>query len=201
MSSQTGEVDAQLLADIAPISQLSSSGASSLCDLVLGFLLNTSRDFQTELGAWAEQNTVDTKVLKSLVRSLLVFLQGAIREGWSVPQLESRCVALGLEPRATAVLSASYKSYSSQMVTSLLARTVTANRLVDMDWSFGVTASSDDCDQVGKTFLQLKLTIDRGDEGTAPVFLELSLDQFYQVLASLEKTQQVLELMDRERPV
>ena len=195
------EVDAQLCAEINPLANLQEGEASSLCDLVLAFLLNTSRDFQTELGAWAEQKKVDTKVLKSLVRSLLVFLQGAIREGWSVQQLEARCVALGLEPRATAVLSASFRSCSSQMVTSLLATTVTANRLVDMDWSFGVTASSDDCDQVGKTFLQLKLTIDRGDEGNAaPVFLELSLDQFYQFLASMEKSHQVLELMEREKP-
>lgn len=38
------------------------------------------------------------------------------------------------------------------------------NNLVDMEWKFGVTASTDELRQVGSTFLQLKLTIDKGGE-------------------------------------
>ncbi len=50
-----------------------------------------------------------------------------------------------------------------------------------MEWRFGVTASSSDLDQVGSTFLQLKLVLDKGGL-RENVFVELTLPQFYQVV-------------------
>ena len=76
------------------------------------------------------------------------------------------------------------------ITSALLSKAATNRRLVDMDWSFGVTAASDDINNVGKTFLQLKLTLERdaSAEGCCEVvFMELSLEQFYQFLASMEK--------------
>lgn len=35
-------------------------------------------------------------------------------------------------------------------------------QLVDLEWKFGVTASTDDVMSVGATYLQMKLVIDRG---------------------------------------
>jgi hypothetical protein len=75
----------------------------------------------------------------------------------------------------------------------LLSKIVTQNQLIDMEWSFGVTSSTDDCDSVGKTFLQLKLVI--GDNLNPPrnLFIELSLESFFQLLASLEKCKQFVD--------
>ena len=195
-ASQT--VEQELGENIALLAKLTGAQQTVLLELVLAFLLDPSKgDFQTSLGAYAETNTsVDTKVLKVLVRGLLVFFQGAIQDGLNVPQLEARCNALGLSTEVVAVMVGQWQRSSPQMVTSLLARTVTSNRLVDMDWSFGVTASSNDCDQVGKTFLQIKLTIDHGnDKGNGVVFMELSLEQFYQFLSSMERCRSYVELV------
>ena len=64
-----------------------------------------------------------------------------------------------------------------------------------MDWSFGVTAASDDISNVGKTFLQLKLILERdaSTEGCDVIFMELSLEQFYQLLASMEKSKAYID--------
>ena len=181
------DLEQQLAQDLGEARGLSADQFGSLLDLVLAFLLDGRGDFQADLGTFAADQRVDTKVLKVLVKGLLVFLQGGIRDGWNVAQLESRCAAMGLSPEVVALFVARWQRSSQQMVTSVLSRTVAANRLIDMDWSFGVTASSDDCDQVGKTFLQLKLTLDRGDgSGTGTVLLELSLDQFFAFLSSME---------------
>jgi hypothetical protein len=77
---------------------------------------------------------------------------------------------------------------------SVLGKTVSANRLIDMDWNFGVTAASSDCDSIGKPFLQLKLTIDEGN-GPKDRFVELSLDQFYQFLTAMENCKSYMDLM------
>lgn len=147
-------------------------------------------------------------MLKTLVRGLIVFLQGgvtivlylnvnshlqraAMKDGWSAADLESQCRSLSLEPLATRTIVKIWQRKAPQMVSTLLSKTIKANRLIDLDWSFGVTAASDDSDQVGKTYLQLKLTF----EGQKNVFMELSLDQFYQFLAQMENCKSYLDFV------
>ena len=62
----------------------------------------------------------------------------------------------------------------------------------------GVTAASDDCDHVGKTYLQLKFTIDYGDSqsGLKDVFMELGLEQFFQFLAQMENCKSYMDFFD-----
>ena len=85
-----------------------------------------------------------------------------------------------------------WKVQAVGIATNLLSKSLTNNQLIDMDWVFGVTASSDDCDHVGKTFLQLKLTLENVS-GRKVVVMELTLDQFYQFLASMEKCKAYLD--------
>lgn len=76
-------------------------------------------------------------------------------------------------------------------LSSLLA----SKQLVDLDWSFGVTASSNECNQVGKTFLQLKLTIRQEDNELKDVFMEMTIEQFYHFLSEMEKCKSYIDLM------
>ena len=83
-----------------------------------------------------------------------------------------------------------------QRVTKLLlSRTVSSNALIDVDWSFGVTSSTDSCEHVGRTYLQLKLTLDRGDLGHENVYVELSLENFYSFLGQIEKMKGYLDIL------
>ena len=77
----------------------------------------------------------------------------------------------------------------------VLSRTISANRLIDMDWSFGVIAATDYSDQIGKTFLQMKLTIDDANTGVHEEFFEMTLEQFYQFLGQMEKAKSYLDLI------
>lgn len=119
----------------------------------------------------------------------------AMKDGCSGADLARKCLSFQFSPEATATVQKCWQLKAGQMAMSILSRTITANQLVDMDWSFGVTASSDDCDNIGKTYLILKLTID-GEGGLKDVFLELSLDQFYQFLAQMENCKSYLDFMD-----
>jgi hypothetical protein len=157
---------------------------------------------------------VPASKLKTIVRGLLVFLHGGMKDGWSVNELKANCASLDVSAEVTTIIASCWQQKAGQMATALLSRTIKANELVDMDWSFGksllqvtlyfsdyyissgVTASSDDCDHLGKTYLQLKFTIDYGSQGLKDVFMELSLEQFFQFLAQMENCKQYLDFMD-----
>jgi hypothetical protein len=119
-------------------------------------------------------------------------LSAALSNGYSIQKVGERYTELGLKQEAVNALMKVWKVHSASIANNLLSRALTNNQLVDMDWVFGVTASSDDCDHVGKTFLQLKLTLQNSD-GKQTVVMELTLDQFYQFLASLEKCKSYLD--------
>lgn len=118
-----------------------------------------------------------------------------MKDGWSVPELSHQCEAIGLSPEISEIIASCWQEKSTRMVSSLLSNTLRANQLVDMDWSFGVTASSDDCDHIGKTFIQMKLTLDEGNNKRKNVHLELTLEQFYQFLAQMESCKSYLDFV------
>ena len=64
-----------------------------------------------------------------------------------------------------------------------------------MEWKFGVTAASNQVAQVGATFLHLKLVIDRGNGRHEDVFMEMSLPQFFQFMADMEKAKTHLDFL------
>ncbi|XP_076241703.1 COMM domain-containing protein 7 [Calliopsis andreniformis] len=70
----------------------------------------------------------------------------------------------------------------------------TISKIRDISWRFGVTAASNESDNVGKSFLQLKLDI---AEGSKPknIFIEMTISQFYKFLHDLEKAKSNLDLL------
>ena len=66
--------------------------------------------------------------------------------------------------------------------------------LLDADWRFGVTVSTDDVGRVGSTFLQMRLLVD-GEGGVAKAHhVELTVSQFFTLLSQLEKAQTLMNL-------
>jgi hypothetical protein len=97
----------------------------------------------------------------------------------------------------------------------MIGATLMVNQLVDMEWKFGVTASNrfhyffvfffvkdysnhfqinnSDMAKVGASFLQIKMTLDKGNTTTEDVHLELTLPQFYEFLAQMQKAKANLD--------
>ena len=67
------------------------------------------------------------------------------------------------------------------------------SKVVDVDWKFGVTASTSEDDKVGTSYLQLKITVENKDKELKNVYLEMSLPQFYSFLHELEKAKTSLD--------
>jgi COMM domain containing 7 len=86
--------------------------------------------------------------MKKTFRSHILILIVGMREGWSAEQLEISASSLGLTERTGLAMRESWQLHSNELTSSLLSKIVSANQLVDVDWSFGVTASTEDCDKV-----------------------------------------------------
>jgi COMM domain containing 7 len=120
-------------------------------------------------------------------------LSTAMKAGYNAAEMEERCQSTGLSSSRANIIYKRWKDRYREITSSLLSRVMSANRLVDMDWSFGVTVASSDANQVGKTYVQLKLVIDQAGDGPRTHFVELSVDQFYQFLGALESCKQHLD--------
>jgi hypothetical protein len=118
-----------------------------------------------------------------------------LNNGASIDYLRKSSISFGMIPEVTQLICNTWANYTSRIANHLCNKILSKNRLIDLDWSFGVTAASDDCDNVGKTYLQLKLTVDQDNSVPKDIFLELTLDQFYQFLASLEKCRTFLDFV------
>jgi hypothetical protein len=149
MSSESETVDEVLARDLAALEELSTEQLEGLLRLVIGFLIDSrGSGFQEKLGVYSETHGMGGAALKSMVRASLLFLQRGVRAGWAADQVEEACAAVGLSADCAAVFGRCWAQQSSSLTSTLLSKIVSANQLMDVDWSFGVTAASDDCDQV-----------------------------------------------------
>ena len=93
------------------------------------------------------------------------------------------------------VISEQWKEKFATICRSIVGQVFTINQLVDMEWKFGVTAATSDMTQVGHSFLQFKLVINKGNDDIENVHMELSLPQFYSFMHEMEKAKAGLELL------
>lgn len=69
-----------------------------------------------------------------------------------------------------------------------------ASPLIDAEWRFGVTVSSDDVSKVGSTYVQLKLAVER-DGVVCNEWVELTLSKFYDLLSKLERAKSYVDYL------
>ena len=68
------------------------------------------------------------------------------------------------------------------------------SKITDISWRFGVTAASKELDNVGKSFLQVKLDLEE-DNKPRTVFVEMTISEFYRFLHDLENAKSDLDLL------
>lgn len=136
-------------------------------------------------------------IQKSVRGSLLIFRE-ALKRNLNAAQISKDLQVLGVNKKTADIVTSSWSKEYGYIKASMLASTLQVHKLVDMEWKFGVTAATDEMDRVGTTFLQIKFVIAKGDEensDTESIYMELSLQQFYELLGQLEKVKSLMDLM------
>ena len=188
----TESVSAQLLADFETIQKLELDIYKQVVIASIRLIsgdseLTSIQQLHDALSPLSEACGLSTSKLGNLIRSVTLFLQGVLGKNLKSDLIEQDCKNLGLDEDKTQLTCQLWKKYFLALSRGIFSQTLTIHPLLDMDWRFGVTASSSELNEVGSTFLQPKLTIDDG--GKRDVFLEMTLQQFYEFLHEMEKAQ------------
>lgn len=190
------EVDPQVQADLANVNGFNADQLQQILALVLDLLADPpGSNFQQRLAAFADEHKVNVPALRNVSRGLILLCRGATKQNLLPAQVHEDCINLGLSEEAAAAIRACWEERGGALATAQVTKTIMANQLVDLEWKFGVTAASSEVNQVGVTFLQMKLTIDRGNGQREDVHMELSLQQFYQFMADMEKAKTFLDFL------
>ncbi|KAM3921800.1 COMM domain-containing protein 7 [Leptodactylus fuscus] len=183
-----------VVSDIQNLRQLSKEQVSRLCSEIFSFLKEQKEvdQFTSQLEEFANDNGVSLGPLKSIVKSILIVLNGALKRNLKSEDLQSDLVVLGLDEEKAKLFADKWNSDAAVLKRLAVGRTLSINQLVDMEWKFGVTAASSELEKAGTIFLQLKMVIKKGNQ-LEPVYVELTLPQFYSFLHEMERAKSGLE--------
>jgi len=180
--------DQVVVANMQKLASLEEAQVKDFTQSMLNFLSSGNPDQLNEgLRNFSQQYGVPVGGLQTLARPYILFLKGAYQNNLSATQISEDLNRFGWPQPSTAVVAVLWKRASSDLSTSSLGETLMVNKLVLPEWRFGITASNKELKDVGSTFLQLKLVLDRGDGETRDEYVELSLPQFYEFVATMEK--------------
>ncbi|XP_075702193.1 COMM domain-containing protein 7 isoform X2 [Rhinoderma darwinii] len=181
-------------ASLCHTAELHYQQVARLCSVIFCFLKEQKEvdQFTSQLEEFGKDNGISLGPLRSIVRSVLLVLNGALRRNLKSEDLQSDLVVLGLDEEKAVLFADKWRSDAAVLTRLAVGRTLSINQLVDMEWKFGVTAASSELEKAGTIFLQLKMVIKKGNQ-LEPVYVELTLPQFYSFLHEMERAKSSLE--------
>ncbi|CAE1226618.1 COMMD7 [Acanthosepion pharaonis] len=200
-SSQFGSLREDVLVnlknDMQTVEKFDSEQFNQLVQMIFSFLADPSKSSQlfNQLETFAEDNNVSLPGLKNVFKSLLTIPNNALKKGSTAATFHEELRSLGLSEEKADYFTEQWKKNMATLSSMALGQTLMVNRLVDVDWKFGVTLASSEITKVGNTFVQLKLVLSNGTGELKNSYMELSLQQFYSFLHEMERVKASLEIL------
>ena len=181
---------AQLVRDVQSINSWPLPALEAFSGVLLAFL-GQHRHQEEVLAKFSSEHPALADQSRPVLTSLLHFFSSSIKASAgganSSSHVRADLLQMGLAADKAEMLSSQFLSSLESVTESALAKTLQVSQLVDIAWKFGVTASGSELRSMGSTFLQLQMTLDRGNgRGPEKVLMELSLPQFYQFLQQMQ---------------
>ena len=89
---------------------------------------------------------------------------------------------------------ARYKKNMVALSRAVVGRALNVNQLTDLQWRFGVISGSSEARKAGRTFLQMKMTVNDG-VNSEDTWVELTLPQFFTYMKELQKAKAALDML------
>ncbi|XP_058142878.1 COMM domain-containing protein 7 isoform X4 [Dasypus novemcinctus] len=127
--------------------------------------------FLAQLSEFATTNQISLGPLRSIVKSLLLVPNGALKRSLTAEQVRADFITLGLSEDKATYFSEKWKQTCPTLARLAIGQTLMINQLIDMEWKFGVTSGNSELEKVGSIFLQLKLVVKKGNR-TENLYIE-----------------------------
>uniref|UniRef100_A0A3Q1G730 COMM domain containing 7 n=1 Tax=Acanthochromis polyacanthus TaxID=80966 RepID=A0A3Q1G730_9TELE len=180
--------------DFQNLNKLNEQQFHRLVEILFRFLLEPKETerFMQQLSEFAAEHGMSSGPLRSLMKSVLLVPQGALKKNLTAEQIKEDLLTLGLNDDKAAHFSQQWAEHQAALCRLALGQTLMVNQLLDMEWKFGVTVGTSEIQKVGNIFLQLKLVVRKGNS-TENVYMELTLPQFYNFLHEMERAKASME--------
>lgn len=189
-------VDARLATDITNFNKLNDEQTKALVSSVVSFLQSPqAHDVAGDAEELARSQGLPPQQVKGAARGLLVILRGAVRHSVGKERLVQELQLMGLSAAHAKRVGSAWGVTAASLTEVASAGTFLMNELVDMQWKFIVSASSSEVDRIGSPAVQLSLVLDVGGGTHSTVVVELTLPQFYDFLADMEKAQAYVQTL------
>jgi len=186
--------DQQTVDHLQKTSQLDATQLTALTHIILNFLSSSNGEqLISSLQSYSQDYSTSLAVLKQMSRALIMLFKGAFQNNLNAAQLTEDLSQLGFSTEQVNIIQQQWKKAFASLSHSSLGKTLMVNQLLLPEWKFGITASNKDLKDVGSTFMQLKLILDRGDGQKQYEYVEMTLAQFYQFFATMEKAKAQLD--------
>ncbi|XP_027478940.1 COMM domain-containing protein 7 isoform X1 [Zalophus californianus] len=152
--------------DMQQLNQLGAQQFSALTEVLFHFLTEPKEveRFLAQLSEFATTNQISLGPLRSIVKSLLLVPNGALKKSLTADQVRADFITLGLSEEKATYFSEKWKQSAPTLARWAIGQTLMINQLIDMEWKFGVTSGSSELEKVGSIFLQLKLVVQKGNQ-------------------------------------
>ncbi|XP_030860832.2 COMM domain-containing protein 7 isoform X1 [Gorilla gorilla gorilla] len=152
--------------DMQQLNQLGAQQFSALTEVLFHFLTEPKEveRFLAQLSEFATTNQISLGSLRSIVKSLLLVPNGALKKSLTAKQVQADFITLGLSEEKATYFSEKWKQNAPTLARWAIGQTLMINQLIDMEWKFGVTSGSSELEKVGSIFLQLKLVVKKGNQ-------------------------------------
>uniref|UniRef100_A0A2K5BWS5 COMM domain containing 7 n=1 Tax=Aotus nancymaae TaxID=37293 RepID=A0A2K5BWS5_AOTNA len=170
--------------DMQQLNQLDAQQFSTLTEVLFHFLTEPKEveRFLAQLSEFATTNQISLGSLRSIMKSLLLVPNGALKKSLTAKQVQADFITLGLSEEKATYFAEKWKQNAPTLAQWAIGQTLMINQLIDMEWKFGVTSGSSELEKVGSIFLQLNFL--------SP---ELTLPQFYSFLHEMERVRTSME--------
>jgi len=145
--------------------------------------------FQKNVEKYVLKHNMKLNPVQDMIKAILLVSKEASKKKLTPGQLFSDLQKLKQKPERASKLCQSWKKLSEENFSLPLDVT---KRLVNLDWKFGVTASSSELERVGNCFVQIKMILSKG-LSTENLSFEMSLHQFYDFMHQMEKAKLELD--------
>ncbi|TKC47043.1 hypothetical protein EI555_020990, partial [Monodon monoceros] len=98
--------------------------------------------FLAQLSEFATTKQISPGPVRSIVKSLLLISNGALKESLTAEQVQADFITLGLSEEKATYFSEKWKQNAPTLARWATGQTLMINQLVDMEWTFGVTSGS-----------------------------------------------------------
>ncbi|XP_060253680.1 COMM domain-containing protein 7 isoform X2 [Ovis aries] len=125
--------------DMQQLNQLGAQQFSALTEVLFHFLTEPKEveRFLAQLSEFATTNQISLGPLRSIVKSLLLVPNGALKKGLTAEQVRADFMTLGLSEEKAVYFSEKWKQNAPTLARWAIGQTLMINQLVDMEWKFG----------------------------------------------------------------